>query len=68
MSVPWPIVRTKSQELGDLMWFINLACDTLNLTWEEIQTHNINKLKRRYPEKYTDQAAIDRLDKQMLNN
>jgi len=55
------------EELGDLMWFINLACDTLNLTWEEIQAHNIDKLKKRYPEKYSDEAALARFDKQIAD-
>ena len=48
------------EELGDLMWGIALMCDTLGFTLEEVMTQNIAKLKARYPEGYTDHAAIHR--------
>lgn len=48
------------EELGDLAWFINLACDELETSFEEIQEININKLKARYGEKYSDDKAINR--------
>ena len=51
------------EELGDLLWFINLACDVLNMDMGEVMEANIQKLKRRYPEKYSDELAVTRLDK-----
>lgn len=51
------------EELGDLMWFIALACDTLQVSMADIATQNIEKLAKRYPEKYTDFHAVQRLDK-----
>jgi len=51
------------EELGDLMWFIALACDTLQVDMELIANRNIEKLAKRYPEKYTDLHAEQRLDK-----
>lgn len=48
------------EELGDICWFIALACDELGSSFEEIQQININKLKARYGEKYSDEKAINR--------
>lgn len=44
------------EEIGDIMWYIALACDTLNVTLEEIMQKNIDKLSARYPEKF----AVDK--------
>jgi NTP pyrophosphatase (non-canonical NTP hydrolase) len=51
------------EELGDALWYVALACNALGVTIEEVQRRNIAKLKLRYPEKYTDEAAINRADK-----
>ena len=51
------------EELGDLCWFIALACEVLNVEMTDIMEQNIEKLKKRYPEKYSDELAIQRLDK-----
>lgn len=48
------------EELGDLMWYIAIACDALGTTIEEVQAINIAKLKSRYAEKFTEHAAINR--------
>lgn len=51
------------EELGDILWFVALACDTLHVRMVDVMQANIDKLAKRYPDKYTDQAAIDRADK-----
>lgn len=51
------------EELGDILWYVALAATTLEVTLEEIATLNIEKLQKRYPEKYTDGLASQRLDK-----
>lgn len=48
------------EELGDIMWYISLAVTTLDSSFEEITTKNIDKLKVRYPEKFTKEKAINR--------
>jgi len=53
-----------TEELGDLLWFIALACSALGTTMDKVAQANIDKLRRRYPEKYSDQHALARLDKQ----
>lgn len=47
------------EELGDLMWYIAQACRALNITIEDLMTSNLNKLKFRYPERYTDFHAAE---------
>ncbi len=49
------------EELGDLAWFMNLAIDTLNLTWEDVLETNIRKLEARYPDlRFNPDHAINR--------
>lgn len=55
--------RNAAEELGDVLWFVALACDTLGINMEFIADQNIAKLQKRYPEKYTDLNALQRLDK-----
>lgn len=38
-------------------------CDSEQLSHEDIMRENISKLEKRYPEKYSDKSAIQRLDK-----
>ena len=59
---PLDFVNAK-EELGDIMWYMALACRTLNVSFEELMQMNIDKLTKRYPEKYTDEHASARLDK-----
>jgi len=48
------------EEIGDLLWYIAIACDALDTTIEQEMYRNISKLAVRYPEKYADDAAINR--------
>jgi len=54
------------EECGDLMWYICLMLSTAACvsTLEECMQKNIDKLKLRYPEKFTEQDALERKDKQ----
>ena len=60
---PLDLVNAK-EELGDICWYIAQACRTLNFDLDDIMSENIAKLSKRYPEKYTDEHASLRLDKQ----
>lgn len=57
-------VANMREEIGDIMWYIALACRTLDFDLDELLDENIAKLAKRYPEKYTDEHATLRLDKQ----
>lgn len=45
------------EETGDLLWYIALLCNTLDLDLEDVMEANIAKLRKRFPEKYTDEKA-----------
>lgn len=47
-------------ELGDVFWYIALLCDVFGFTFEEIQEHNLNKLKKRYPEGFEEEKSVNR--------
>ncbi len=48
------------EEMGDLMWYLAILADELSISFEEAWDKNINKLRQRYPEKYSDQQAEER--------
>jgi NTP pyrophosphatase (non-canonical NTP hydrolase) len=48
------------EEGGDLFWYIALLTRTLGTSFEEMQQMNIAKLLSRYPEDFTEEAAINR--------
>lgn len=48
------------EELGDLLWYIEIAMDALGTTAEELQRTNIAKLKARYPNKFSLENAENR--------
>lgn len=53
-------INNVKEELGDLCWYIAEACNALNLSFSDVLKANIEKLKVRYPEKYTDELAANR--------
>lgn len=38
------------KELGDVAWYIALACQGLGVTMQEVLQMNVDKLKKRYPD------------------
>ncbi|NLO01844.1 MAG: nucleoside triphosphate pyrophosphohydrolase family protein [Bacteroidales bacterium] len=48
------------EELGDLYWYINVAQDVLNVSTEDVQVKNVNKLRARYGETFSEKSAITR--------
>ena len=48
------------EELGDICWYLGLACDELGVSLNTVLSQNIAKLKLRYPEKFTEEAALVR--------
>ena len=56
-------VTNAIEEIGDVMWFCALAAHALGHSLHTVVEQNIAKLAKRYPEKYSDEAAITRADK-----
>lgn len=57
-------VKHLIEELGDTLWYIALAASTVGYSLAEVAQQNIEKLRLRYPDKYSDELAIKRLDKE----
>lgn len=51
------------EELGDILWYVALACEALGMSMHLVARENIDKLQKRFPEKYTNAAAEARADK-----
>ena len=45
------------EELGDCLWYIAEACNALDLSMNDVMKANIAKLRKRYPDRYSDQSA-----------
>jgi len=59
------------EEIGDSMWYMGLLCNVMGWDFESIQHKNIEKLKLRYPEKFTEKCAVERdvdAERQLLEN
>jgi NTP pyrophosphatase (non-canonical NTP hydrolase) len=64
------------EELGDLLWYENVAIDVLNnlgysTNAEQIMTKNIAKLRARYGENFSEKAALNRnlkTEREILEN
>ncbi|MEC7275055.1 MAG: nucleoside triphosphate pyrophosphohydrolase family protein [Bdellovibrionota bacterium] len=48
------------EELGDLFWYMAIACDELDVPFEALMQRNIEKLKARYGEKFSEEKAEKR--------
>lgn len=48
------------KELGDVMWYVAMICESAGFTLDEIMKMNIDKLKSRYPEGFDTQRANHR--------
>ena len=48
------------EELGDLEWYMAVIRDALGVDQDEVQRINIEKLRARYPEKFTQEHALER--------
>ncbi len=47
-------------ELGDILWYLILACDALDCTLEDVMQVNVAKLRERYPHGFDSQRSINR--------
>lgn len=53
------------EEVGDILWYLAILANTLGFKLENSAINNIQKLKIRYPEKYSDNEALNRKDKML---
>lgn len=56
-----PLDRTNIiEECGDILWYMAAVLDHYGVTIEEVQKINIDKLQKRYPEKFEQGKALER--------
>jgi len=48
------------EEIADIMWYISNLCRIKGIDLEEMMERNINKLKARYPDKFSQEKALNR--------
>lgn len=51
-----------AKELGDIAWYLAEAAEAIDMDLEDIMVANIEKLKKRYPEGFSTEASIKRVD------
>ena len=48
------------EEMGDVFWYCAIIADQLDIDFAEVMTRNIDKLKARYGDKFTEDRAVNR--------
>ncbi|NEQ51272.1 MAG: nucleotide pyrophosphohydrolase [Leptolyngbya sp. SIO3F4] len=61
---PLPLINQNefSKELGDVSWYLAAISTKLGLKLSTIQEQNIDKLKKRFPEGFTIEDSVKRVD------
>lgn len=54
------IRESLKDELGDVLWYVVEAATAMGWTLEEIARHNVEKLKRRYPQGFEAERSLHR--------
>jgi len=55
-------VEKLRRELGDVLWYVAAFCHTLEVPLEQIMLENIEKLRKRFPEGFTNERSSFRED------
>jgi len=67
-DIDWVNVK---EELFDLMWYVAGFCEFNRIDFEKGLQNNIDKLRARYPEKFTQEKAVNRnldVERKILEN
>ena len=56
------VMLALKKELGDVRWYLEAAALALGFTMEEIERLNADKLRLRYPNGFTEAAALAKAD------
>ncbi len=52
--------ETLAEELGDVMWYVAEAASALDIPLGEIGQQNVDKLRQRYPDGFSQERSINR--------
>ena len=57
------VVRSDlTKEIGDVLWMLSELCDVYGFDMGEVANENIEKLKKRYPEGFSEERSIHRTE------
>lgn len=48
------------EEIGDMYWYLALACKAIHVEPSDVLLANARKLRARYPQDFTNEAALNR--------
>lgn len=51
-----------TDEAGDLLWYLSTVLTTYGITIEQVAVRNIEKLKARYPEGFSEERSVNRCE------
>lgn len=66
-GVPFDVKNCK-EEMGDLLFYMTILMNKFNCSIEDLRNINSQKLLKRFPLGYTDEAAVVRADKNAEKN
>lgn len=49
-----------AKELGDVLWYVALLSEAIGINMETIAETNVEKLRKRYPEGFSNMASLER--------
>ena len=49
-----------AEECGDILWYVAIVCRATGISFEQLMEGNIEKLSKRFPEKFTEEHADNR--------
>ena len=61
-------IKDIKEEMGDILWYLSNIANEYNIGLDEVMGGNIEKLKKRYPDGYTQEDSVNRKDKDAVPN
>lgn len=53
-------IKELAEELGDVCWYLAIACTSIDMDLETVMQMNIDKLKKRYPSGFNVNNSVNR--------
>lgn len=50
------------KEIGDILWYVALACYVWDFNMNDVMENNIKKLKKRYPDGFKSSQSVNRVE------
>ena len=47
-------------KLGDVLWYAAITCESIGKTLDDVMAHNVDKLRKRYPDGFDAKRSVHR--------